>query len=132
MTAIVVLEKAKAAGVALTVEGGELYARPRSALTQELRAIIQSCKLELIEALYPLGYTLDDLAEMDKLIREIAEAEDWPQEALEATLDERRRMRPVDVPDALQRLRKAQKWAVGRWPDTPAERTKIELLDGWQ
>ena len=79
-----------------------------------------------------LGYTLDELSEMDKLIREIAECEEWPQEALEAVLADRKRMAPVAVPDALQALRKAHREAVGRWPDTPAEKTTINLLEGWQ
>ena len=76
-----------------------------------------------------IGYTAEDLKDFDRLLRELAECEDWPEDELQRALADRKRMAPVRVPGALQELRKAHRAALAVWPDTPATRTRIELLE---
>jgi len=132
------------AGITLRVEGDSLVASPGSALTDEMKALITDHKAELVRALVEptkldmdesstsmrqshLGYTQADLEEMDKLMRELAECEDWPEDALRKALADRKRMAPVRVPGALQAIRKAHRAAVAVWPGSPATRTEIVL-----
>lgn len=51
-------------------------------------------------------YTKADLAEMDRLLRELAKLESWPEGELADKLDQRRRMAPVNVIPALRWLRR--------------------------
>lgn len=49
--AVAILERAKAAGVSLSVADGRILAAPRGAMTDELRGLIRAHKSELVEAL---------------------------------------------------------------------------------
>jgi hypothetical protein len=74
-----------------------------------------------------LGYTLADLKEMDKLLRELAQLEGWTLAELEEMLDRRRRMAPARVPQALKDLRAGSKAALAPWPEKPARRAVVVL-----
>jgi hypothetical protein len=51
MTAVEILRRAKAAGVRLYVDAGRIVATPKSAITDELRALIRAHKPALLEVL---------------------------------------------------------------------------------
>jgi len=53
MTAGAILARLKAAGLHLRAEGGNLAASPKSALTDDLRALMRAHKAELLQALQP-------------------------------------------------------------------------------
>ena len=72
-------------------------------------------------------YTLADLAEMDRLLTELSKLERWNAGELEQRLDERRRMAPVNVLEALYALRAARDAALAGWPENPLERAQITL-----
>jgi hypothetical protein len=74
-------------------------------------------------------YSTSDLAEMDRLIRELAQLEGWENDELEQMLDERRRMAPCNVRKALAALRIATREALAPWPDRPANRARITLCE---
>ena len=78
-------------------------------------------------AIGDLGYTLNYLREMDRLLRELAKFEGWTASELEQQLDERRRMAAVNVPGALQALREAVARCESILPEKPKERAKIVL-----
>ena len=72
-------------------------------------------------------YSAADLSEMDGLIRQLAELEDWSPDELADALDQRRRMAPIRVPEALGQLRESVKRSLAPWPGKPAERSRIVL-----
>ena len=72
-------------------------------------------------------FTAADLAEMDRLLTDLARLEFWEPGELEARLSERRRMAPVNVQNALRALRVATAAALAGWPEPPAERAQIVL-----
>lgn len=72
-------------------------------------------------------YTAAALAEMDSLLREIASLERWAPAELEDSLDQRRRMSPVNVYGALQALRAARDASAHRPSAKRAKRTRIAL-----
>lgn len=72
-------------------------------------------------------YTVADLSEMEVMIRQLAELEDWSPAELEGALDQRRRMAPIRVPEALGELREAVERSLGPWPEKPAKRSRIVL-----
>jgi hypothetical protein len=74
-------------------------------------------------------YTDRDLAEMDRLIRELAQLEGWENDELEQMLDERRRMAPCNVRKALAALRIATREALAPWPNRPAKRARVTLCE---
>lgn len=144
MSAADILTKAKASGVSIRAEGGQIIAGPKRAVSDELRAEIKAHKADLIATLTsprtqvaqvarPMGesqdeeYTLADLAEMDKLLRELAELEGWTKAELEEQIDESRRMAPANVQAALRAIRSAHRMALGGWPEKPAKRSRIIL-----
>jgi len=135
------------AGITLRVEGDSLVASPGSALTDELKALIRDHKAELIlihgvvDSASPkralalpvgestLGYTQQELVEMDKLLVQLAEMEDWPDDELAGALLQRRRMAPVRVPEALRAIREAHRGAMAVWPNAPSKRSVINLCE---
>jgi hypothetical protein len=72
-------------------------------------------------------YTPADLAEMDKLLRELAKLEGWSDHELADKLDQRRRMAPVNVLPVLEEIREAHKAALCVWPAKPAKHSDIRL-----
>lgn len=64
-------------------------------------------------------YTPDDLAKMDDLLRQLASIEGWPEAELNRLLDERRRMAPGRVRNALEQIRAAVVKALEPWPSPP-------------
>jgi hypothetical protein len=128
-----VLEHLSALGVRLRRDGDALIAEPRSALTDDARAMIRAHKAELLRALPGDGgdvdedYTTADLAKMDDLLRQLAELEGWPAERLTACLDERRRMAPVNVMPTVRSLQAAVTAAMAVWPNKPAWQASIRL-----
>ena len=72
-------------------------------------------------------YTAADLSEMDGLLRQLAELEDWSPDELADALDQRRRMAPIRVPEALGQLRESVNRSLAPWPGKPAERSRIVL-----
>ena len=78
------------------------------------------------------SYTLVDLEEMDRLLRELAELEGWTKVELADRLDQRRRMAPINVPTALRLLRAGARDALAVWPEKPAKRVPVVLcvIDG--
>jgi hypothetical protein len=74
-------------------------------------------------------YTVVELQEMDRLLRQLAELEGWSAAQLEMMLDERRRMAPVNVRKALAALRLAHGEAMAPWPEPPARRARITLCE---
>ncbi len=72
-------------------------------------------------------YTTTDLAEIDRLLRELAKLENWSREELADMLDQRKRMAPVNVLPVLKEIREAHSAALGVWPDKPATRSNIRL-----
>ena len=71
-------------------------------------------------------YTLADLDEMDRLLRELARMEGWSDEELTGKMDERQRMAPVNVIPVLNEIREAHKAALAIWPQK-AKRSDIRL-----
>ena len=152
MTPAEIFSLARNAGVSLRAEDDRIVAGPRGAVTDELRILIRANKAALLAFLSPtetdvahvagamgdqgrqaLGSTgtkecdLDDLREMDRLLRELAKFEGWTASELEQQLDERRRMAAVNVPGALQALREAVARCESILPEKPKERAKIVL-----
>ena len=138
-----VLARIHDAGVHIRVEKGRIVAGPRSAITEELTALIRSYK-DAIIAVVPedevthvtdvtdigehrgdVGYTKEDLAEMDSLIQQLAEIEHWSPEELAEAMDGRRRMAPARVQEVLQQLRYWVDSGIGRTPERPAKRSRI-------
>lgn len=76
---------------------------------------------------YDWGYTVDDLKEMDRLLRELAKLEGWSDEELADLTDQLGRMAPANVPAALAAIRKAHADSLAPWPTPPAKRSKIVL-----
>jgi hypothetical protein len=74
-------------------------------------------------------YTVVELQEMDRLLLELAELEQWDADELHVLLDERRRMAPVNVRKALAALRLAHGEAMAPWPEPPARRARITLCE---
>lgn len=74
-----------------------------------------------------LGYTQDDLKQMDQLLRELAELEGWTPAELEEMLDKRRRMAPARVPEVLNTLQSARDAQLACWPESPAKRSRFSL-----
>lgn len=72
-------------------------------------------------------FTAEELAEMDTLIRELAELESWKMGELAHVLDERKRMAAVNVRKALARLRASARVARASWPEPPGKRSKVVL-----
>ena len=72
-------------------------------------------------------YTLADLQEIDRLLRELAQMEGWSDAELADRLDQRQRMAPVNVLPVLQEIRAAHKVALAGWPEPPKERSNIRL-----
>lgn len=125
-----VLERLTELGISLHLNGDRITARPKQAVTGEVADIIRRHKRELVSELSPKpgdDYTLADLAEMDRLIRQLAMLEGWDSSELDARLSERRRMAPANVVEALQALRAAARAALAPWPERPAERATIAL-----
>lgn len=137
-----VLSLAQSAGVSLRVHGGRIIAAPKRAMDEKLRELIRANKDALLRVLtaqvadvahvaLPTAkgsdYTLADLAEVDRLLRELANLEEWPADELSQKLDQRQRMAPVRVPGALQELRAAHKAALAIWPNRPSKRSEIAL-----
>lgn len=73
------------------------------------------------------GYTLADLKEMDRLLRELAKLEGWNDDELADLIDQLGRMAPANVPAALAAIRKAHADSLAPWPTPPAKRSKIVL-----
>jgi hypothetical protein len=72
-------------------------------------------------------YGPEDLAEMDRLLHELARLEGWSAAELADTLDQRRRMAPVNVAAALRLLRARAKAARDTKPDKPTRRVPVTL-----
>ena len=73
------------------------------------------------------GYSQADLQEMDRLLRQLAELEGWTPAELQEMLDQRRRMAPARVSEALKQLQDANDAAIAPWPDAPRQRAKVFL-----
>jgi hypothetical protein len=123
-----VLERIRQAGVSLRAEGDKIIASPKGAVTEELRALMRAHKAELLQEFWQ-EYTDADLAEIDRLIVELCHLEGRSVEELDALLDERRRMAPVNVKKALAALRIATREALAPWPERPAKRAQITLCE---
>jgi hypothetical protein len=81
-------------------------------LTPEARDLIRQHRAELLAELRGAakeewGYSLADLAEMDRLIHRLCDLEGFPDEIRARMLDARRRMAPAIVPAELANLRRA-------------------------
>jgi hypothetical protein len=72
-------------------------------------------------------YTLADLADMDRLLHEIARLEGWSAAELADRLDQRRRMASVNVLTALRLLRAGANGAGDTKPDKPTKRVPVAL-----
>lgn len=72
-------------------------------------------------------YTLADLQELDRLIRELGGLEGRTDAEIDAMLSERRRMAPTSVPGALEAISAAHRAALAPWPEPPAKRSKVVL-----
>ena len=123
---------AKAANSANAVPGSGKSEAPKQRTLATLATLAtqpnsESKEAERIEARPAEPYAAADLAEMDRLLGELAALEDWREGELEARLDERRRMAPVNVQNALQALRAAAAAALAGWPEPPLERAQIAL-----
>jgi len=140
-----VLSKLHVAGVQIRVEGGRIVAKPRAAISGEIEKLIRANRDALLTAISsgavtPVtqvthsaacggddAYTLADLQEMDRLLRDLAQLEGWSNAELQDLLDQRQRMAPANVPAMLQTLRLARGAALAPWPDQPAKRSRIRL-----
>lgn len=146
MRAKQLLSKAKAAGVHLRVEAGKVIAGPKAALTEELLEAIRANKPALIDLLgsavppvtdvtQAIGnegtdvwdYTIDDLKELRRLIRELGQLERWTDEELADAIDQSNRMAPVNVATVLRQLREWTKAALAPWPEKPTTRAPLKL-----
>ena len=67
---------------------------------------------------------------MDTLLREIARIERWSQSRLEALLDQRRRMAPINVVAALQRLREVHQDVLHGKPCPDIRLCQLRLIEG--
>lgn len=74
-------------------------------------------------------YTLDDLQELEQILRELAQLEGWSAEELQARLWERQHMAPGNVRKALHALRLAHRSALATWPERPAKRAVVTLCE---
>jgi hypothetical protein len=70
-------------------------------------------------------YTLADLAEMDRLLHEIARLEGWSAAELADKIDQRTRMAPIKVQPALRLLRASAKGETE--PDKRTKRVPVVL-----
>ena len=137
-----ILTLAENAGVHLRVENGKIVAGPRAAVQPSLVELIRSHKDALIQVLTgPVtavtlvtrsqeereDYTAADLAEIDKLLRELASLEAWTDVELAEKLSQRKRMAPVNVIPVLREIREIHKAALAVWPNQPAKRADIRL-----
>jgi hypothetical protein len=151
MNAMQILSKAKAAGVSILAESGQIVASPGKAVTEELRSLIRANKAELLKTLSPIvapvAHVADipyrggepdseyvsaadlaaDLTEMDRLLHQLAAIENWPAPELMEKLDQRRRMALVNVRNALGALREAVRVSLAPWPEALQKRSKVVL-----
>lgn len=70
-----------------------------------------------------------ELAELTKLIRELASLEGWTEQELAARLWERAHMAPANVRRALAALRIARDAALACWPTPPTNRAQFTLCE---
>jgi hypothetical protein len=125
-----VLDRLQQAGVSLRAEGDKIVAHPKSAVTDDLRALMRAHKAGLLEAIRDgMTYTTADLAEISKLLREICEIEGRSDGELAELLDEAWRMAPVNVLKALAALRISRDEALKPWPERPTTRAVISLCE---
>jgi hypothetical protein len=127
---LTVLDRLQEAGISLRAEGDKIIAHPKGAVTDDLRSLMRTHKSGLLEAVRDgTTYTNADLAEMDKLLGEICELEGRSDDELAKLLDQRSRMAPVNVLNALAALRIARERALAPWPERPATRARITLCE---
>lgn len=126
MSPAAILTQLRAAGVTIRADEGRLLASPKEALKGPLLDLVRQNKTRLLAHLEG-DYTASDLAEIDRLIHQLAEIEGWSPADLEDALDQRRRMAPVRVLEALRELREAVKRSLDPWPEKPAKRSRIVL-----
>lgn len=77
----------------------------------------------------PADYTIADLTEMDRKLRELAVMEGWDEQELSNTLDQRSRMAPANVFKALGTIRAAHDACLKVWPEVPPTRSRIVLCE---
>lgn len=123
MTAVTLLESLKQAGLTLrALDNNTIRVEPANALTESTRELIKQHKAELLSLLRAqaaseplvtgalteaqaeqltteqiLGYTPEDLAELDRLINRLCDLVHYSAEARERILDARKRMRPAVI-----------------------------------
>lgn len=128
MSHVIDLFRRRGVAIKRDTEGGFILS-PKSAITAEVRDLVKLHRAELYDALPgpDLGYTLADLSEMGKLLREIAGLEGWSEDGLADVLDQLQRMAPINVSAALKAIRAHHDRWRRTWPDAPAERPKFRL-----
>jgi hypothetical protein len=127
---LTVFDRLQQAGVSVRAEGDKIIAHPKGAVTDDLRSLMKAHKSGLLEAVRDgTTYTTADLAEMDKLLREICELEGRSDDELDELLGQRSRMAPVNVLNALAALRIARERALAPWPERPTTRARITLCE---
>ena len=107
MSAAAAYDRLVGAGIRLSRKDDSLIASPRSAVTNEFRTLIRGHKAELLQIVDGLDYSAADIAEVDRLLNELARLERWTPEELAAKQAERARMALAMVHSALTQLRTA-------------------------
>lgn len=108
-----------------TVEKKEGVSPPTKPTKPHFVSSVSSHPAHLQEKFAP--YTLADLEEMDRLLKQLADMEGWSADELADKLDQRKRMAPVNVMPVLREIRAAHKAAMAVWPEKPKQRSNLRL-----